>query len=204
MKNTVGLIFCSVRLRSVATALFALGLLFVAAPLSARETYQQFSLRMLAKPPEGVVVNADVEAAIFLSTNAYRKAHGLKIFVRAPAALRDAARTQAMDLLAMGKMGHVASTGHDFSSRMRALRPGQMFLPIMAENAARQTKKILNSAENADAVLQQWIKSSGHRKNLLDRSYVMLAVGAVQRGDTVYAVQIFMGPEVKSNLTSGQ
>ena len=107
-----------------------------------------------------------------------------------------------MDLLERGAMDHVSSTGHDFTSRMRALRPGQMILPAMAENAARQTKMVLTSGENAQALVQQWIKSSGHRKNLIDRSFVGIAVGAVQKGDVVYAVQIFVGPDVKTNMTS--
>ena len=200
MKYTAGLIFWRVRLWVVATGIFALGLLFCTNNALARETYQQFSQRILAAPPNGSVIKPDVEAAILMATNAFRKTRGLKALKLASAALRDAARVQAMDLLEMGKMGHVASTGHDFAARMRALRPGQMILPVMAENAARQTRKKLSSAENANALVQQWIKSAGHRRNMADASYISIAIGAVQRGDIVYAVQIFSGPDVKTNF----
>ena len=162
MKYTAGLIFWRVRLWVVATGIFALGLLFCTNNAFARETYQQFSQRILAAPPTGSVIKPDVEAAILMATNAFRKTKGLKALKLASAALRDAARVQAMDLLEMGKMGHVASTGHDFAARMRALRPGQMILPVMAENAARQTRKKLSSAENANALVQR----TGHWCNV--------------------------------------
>ncbi len=200
LKYTVGLIFWCARLQLVAVGIFALGLLIGSNNSDARETYQQFSLRMLAAPPEDMLIKPDVEAAILMATNAFRKYKGLRPLKLASKALRDAARVQAMDLLEMGKMGHVASTGHDFAGRMRALRPGQMILPVMAENAARQTRKKLSSTENAAALVQQWIKSAGHRRNMADASFVTIAIGAVQRGDVVYAVQIFSGPDVKTNF----
>lgn len=188
------------RLWMVVAGFVAFGLLIAVENVQARETYQQFSLRLLALPPKDAVIKPDIEAAILLATNTFRKTKGLKALKISTPELRDAARVQAMDLLAMGKMGHVASTGHDFAARMRALRPGQMILPAMAENAARQTKKKLSSAENANAVVQQWIKSAGHRRNMVDASFVSIAIGVVQRGDIVYAVQIFSGPEVKTNF----
>lgn len=200
LKYTAGLIFWCARLQLVAAGIFALGLLIGSNNSDARETYQQFSQRILAAPPEDSVIKPDVEAAILMATNAFRKSKGLRPLKLASNALRDAARVQAMDLLEMGKMGHVASTGHDFAGRMRALRPGQMILPVMAENAARQTRKKLSSTENAAALVQQWIKSAGHRRNMADQSFVSIAIGAVQRGDVVYAVQIFSGPDVKTNF----
>jgi uncharacterized protein YkwD len=199
VKNTAGLIFWCVRLQSIAIGLFALGLFFVSES-HARETYQQFSQRLLATPPKGSVIKPDLEVAILMATNSFRKSKGLRALKPASEELRNAARVQAMDLLDMGKMGHVASTGHDFAARMRALRPGQMILPVMAENAARQTKKKLSSAENASSLVQQWITSASHRRNMADASFVTIAIGVVQRGDVVYAVQIFSGPDVKTNF----
>ena len=203
LKYTAGLILWCARLRLVAFGVFALGLLIAIGTLQARETYQQFSQRILSAPPEGVVIKSDVEAAILMATNAYRKSRGLRPLKLSSGKLRDAARVQAMDLLATGQMGHVASTGHDFDARMRALHPGEMMLPALAENAARQTRKKLSSAENAAALVGQWIKSAGHRRNMADASFVTIAIGAVQRGDVVYAVQIFRGPDVKTNFKFG-
>jgi uncharacterized protein YkwD len=49
-------------------------------------------------------------------------------------------------------------------------------------------------------LVAQWIKSPGHRKNLTDRTYVSIAIGVVTSGDDIYAVQIFSGPQVKTNM----
>lgn len=170
------------------------------APATARETYQAFVTRMLAAPPAGAAVETDIEGAILSATNSYRIKKGLKPLQRDHTRLTDAARAQAMDLLATGTMGHASSTGFGFESRMRALHPGQMFLPAMAENAARQRKPGLSDMAKAADIVQQWINSSGHRKNLASRSYVTVAIGAVKRGDEVYAVQIFSGPDVRTNM----
>ena len=105
-----------------------------------------------------------------------------------------------MDLYAQSGMGHVSSGGHDFESRMRALNKGQMFLAPMAENAARLRNSSLSDAKKAQSLVTQWVKSSGHRKNMANRTYVMVGVGVVSRGNDVYAVQIFSGPTVKTNM----
>jgi uncharacterized protein YkwD len=59
----------------------------------------------------------------------------------------------------------------------------------------------LSDAKQAQALVTQWVKSSGHRKNMVNRTYMTVAIGVISRGDDVYAVQIFSGPEVKTNLT---
>lgn len=168
--------------------------------VEARETYIAFVSRILSAPPEGAEVREDMEQAILVAINAYRKSKGVAALKPIGGTLRFAARAHAMDLLSSGSMGHTASTGHDFASRMRALQPGQLFLPPMAENAARQRQAGLSAAAKAQKLVQQWIGSSGHRKNLLSRTYTRVATGAVLRGEDAYAVQIFMGPEVKTNL----
>lgn len=108
-----------------------------------------------------------------------------------------------MDLLGQGGMRHVSSGGHAFESRIRALKPGQMFLPSLAENAARLRNSSLSDASKAQALVAQWVKSTSHRKNMVNRTYVTVAIGVVSQDDDVYAVQIFSGPEVKTNMTGG-
>jgi uncharacterized protein YkwD len=186
------------RLCAVAAAL----LLIVSAAgfAEARETYVQYAERILADPPAGVTVRTDLEAGVLRATNAYLGENGLKPLKKTGGTLLTAARAQAMDLLIQGGMGHVSSTGHDFEARLRAFHPGQMFLTPMAENAARLRNSELSDSAKAQALVQQWIKSSGHRKNMVNRTYVSIAIGVVSRGKDVYAVQIFSGPVVKTNL----
>jgi uncharacterized protein YkwD len=58
----------------------------------------------------------------------------------------------------------------------------------------------LSDAEKAQALVQQWITSPGHRKNMTNRTYMTIGIGVVTKGNTTYAVQIFSGPVVKTNL----
>ena len=190
--------FSRVWLQCVAAALVLI--VFLPEFSNARETYVQYAERILAVPPEGAAIRPDLEAAVLRATNAYLSSEGLKPLKKADDILVKAARAQALDLLLQGGMGHVSSTGYNFESRMRAVRPGQMFLSPMAENAARLRNTGLSDSAKAQALVQQWIKSQGHRKNMLNRTYVSIGVGVVSRGKAVYAVQIFSGPEVKTNI----
>jgi uncharacterized protein YkwD len=188
-------------------AFWCVGLLTVVVALlalpqvaQARETYVAYATRILESPPDGAGVSADIEAMVLRATNAYRAEKGLPALKPASGVLKQAARAHAMDLLLQGGMGHTASTGHDFGSRIRAFHEGQMFLAPMAENAARLRKSKLSGAAQAQALVKQWIGSSGHRRNMTNRTYVTMAVGVALRGEDVYAVQIFSGPTVKTNL----
>lgn len=169
-------------------------------PALARETYAQFANRILAQPPEGAGVRNDLEGMVLRATNAYRASKGLPALKPANAVLLQAARAHAMDLLATAGMGHTSSTGHGFESRIRALHDGQMVLAAMAENAARVRNGGLKDQQRAQRLVQMWVGSSGHRKNMVNRSYTAVAIGVVARGDDVYAVQIFTGPTVKTNM----
>ena len=145
-----------------------------------------------------------MEAMIWSSVNAYRRSQGYRPLKVANDKLQFAAQAQAMDLLLQGRVGHAASNGFNFESRMRALNPGVMMLPTMAENAARSTRTGLSDAETATYIVQQWIKSPPHRHAMVSRDYVTVATGVARRGGVIYAVQIFSGPQVKTNLNLPQ
>ncbi len=104
-----------------------------------------------------------------------------------------------MDMALTDFVGHVSSSGQDFESRVRSFRPGELFLPSMGENAARVSSGEAVSTAKAAKLMQQWIKSTAHRKVLSSRNYTSVATGVVQKGNKLYAVQIFSGPEVKTN-----
>lgn len=182
--------------------LLCLGLVLSPAFCLARETYVQASTRLAAQAVAENLVRADLEAELFRLTNAYRAAKGLPALAVDSVMLNEA-RAHALDMLNQGRVGHVASTGHNFESRMRALRPGTMVLPIMGENAARVSKPGDVNTAMAASLFQQWVKSPPHRKAMLARDFVKLAVGAVSKGGTLYADQIFTGPEVKMNMGQG-
>jgi uncharacterized protein YkwD len=94
-----------------------------------------------------------------------------------------------------GYVGHKSSSGHEFDSRMRAfLGSSIMMMPRMAENAARDTQKGEVDVGKARRLFQQWVKSRSHRKTLLNSGYKFVSTGVVQRGNKIWAVQIFFAP----------
>jgi uncharacterized protein YkwD len=200
MKTHDSISYFGFLLRKSYTLLGLLLLYGFATPVAARETYTEYANRILASEDGGTLVRPDLEAAVLRATNAYRASKGLAALKPVKAKLLLAARAHAMDLLLNAEMGHTSSTGHGFESRMRAFYPGQLALPTMAENAARLRNAQLADAAKAQRLVAQWIGSSGHRRNMTNRSYTTIAIGVVSRGDDVYAVQIFSGPQVKTNM----
>ncbi len=176
-------------------------LIVLTLPAEARETYRQLMSRMVAAGLE--VERPDLESQLFQLANQYRKSKGLRgLVLNQP--MHDASLAHAMDMMQHNYMGHVASTGHDFDSRMRALRDGAMNLPSMGENAARLSHADLNDPQAAQKIFQQWLNSPLHRHALASRDYVSVATGVVAQGDKIYADQIFVGPEVVTNIGRAQ
>ena len=105
------------------------------------------------------------------------------------------ARAQAVDMMLNGYVGHKSSSGHEFDSRMRAfVGSSLMMMPRMGENAARDTQKGEADESKARRLFQQWVESRPHRKTLLNSSYKFVSTGVVQRGNKIWAVQIFFAP----------
>ena len=154
------------------------------------KTYLETALSSLRNLPKDSRIREDLEAEIVARANAYRQSKGVERLLASPL-LRDAARAQAVDMMLNGYVGHRASTGHEFDSRMRVFLGSPMRLPQMAENAARDTQKGEADAAKAGRLFQQWVNSRPHRKTLLNSGYKFVSTGVVQRGNKIWAVQIF-------------
>lgn len=167
--------------------------------VQARETYRQLASRMVAAAQS--VERPDLEQQLFQLANQYRKSKGLRVLASNQTE-HDAALAHAMDMMQHNYMGHTASSGQDFDSRMRALREGAMVLPSMGENAARLSHGSADDPQAAQKIFQQWLNSPPHRHALSSRDYVSLATGVVAQNGKIYANQIFVGPEVVTNMGS--
>lgn len=165
----------------------------------ARETYRGLVARLVSIAAANQLEKPELESALFRLANEFRRANGLPGLVEDQAD-HHASLAHAMDMMQHDYMGHVASTGQDFDSRMRALRDGAMILPSMGENAARLSHANVSDPQVAKKIFQQWVKSPPHRHALLSLDYVKVATGVVAQGDKVYADQIFVGPEVVTNI----
>jgi uncharacterized protein YkwD len=114
--------------------------------------------------------------------------------LKASEALREAARAQAVDMMLNNFVGHRSSSGYEFDSRVRYFLGNPLQLPQMAENAARDTQKGEVDLAKADRLFQQWVHSAPHRKSLVNGGYSFVSTGVVQRGNKIWAVQIFFAP----------
>jgi uncharacterized protein YkwD len=161
---------------------------------SQAKTYLEIALGSLKNLPADTRIREDLEGVIAGQANAYRQSKGVSPLQASPK-LRDAARAQAVDMMLNGYVGHKASSGHEFDSRMRAfLGSPVMMMPRMAENAARETQKGEADASKARRLFQQWVDSRPHRKTLINSGYKFVSTGVVQRGNKIWAVQIFFAP----------
>ena len=166
------------------------------------ETYYEVSQGLLRNLPGDARLRGDLEAVIFAETNSYRGSKGIGA-LKASDQLRDAARAHAIDMMLNGFVGHKATTGQEFDSRMRAFIGNPLMMPRMAENAARDTQKGAADAGKARRLFQQWVKSRPHRKTLLNGSYRLVSTGVAQRGNKIWAVQIFFAPLPAGNDSTG-
>lgn len=93
-----------------------------------------------------------------------------------------AAQRHAHDMADRGEMSHVGGDGSTFDERIRDAghpKPG-------AENVAR-------GYPDPETTVREWMASPGHRRNILNCTYVTIGVGHDPRGD--FVAQEFGRPE---------
>jgi uncharacterized protein YkwD len=168
-------------------------------PAAGAETYVGFVNRMTAVGSSQHAFQPAIEQQLFGLLNAFRRSKGLSTLGSAPG-LQAAARAHALDMAQHNFMGHTASTGHNFDSRMHALRGGAMVLPSMGENAAMMYPPNGGAAAVARKLFQEWIASPPHYHTLVSRDYLRVATGVAIVNGKAYADQIFIGPEVVTNM----
>lgn len=167
-------------------------LIGVGVPTNAPEaaTYKSFAVSLVGNLPEGARFRPDLEAVLLGFANSYRAQQGGLPLVASDLLLVPA-RAHAVDMMVNNFMGHRASTGHDFDSRMRVFVGDITKFPAMGENAARESQNTPADKAKVRRLLQQWIDSRPHRKALLSRDHAFVSTAVVQRGTTIWAVQIF-------------
>lgn len=153
-------------------------------------TYKAYAAGLVQDLPAGATFRPDLERDIANFATAYRLSQG-KPALKADPMFLVAARAQAADMMIHNYVGHRASTGQDFESRMMALAGDITRFPALAENAARDTHDTPAGIDKARALFQQWLDSPPHLKALRSLDYQYVSTGVVQRGNGIWAVQIF-------------
>ena len=152
--------------------------------------YLSYARGLAEHPPKGSRYRPDLEVELVALLNAYRAQQG-DAAVTADAALQEAARAHAADMMINNFMGHSSSTGMSFQGRIAAFVGDVTKYPSIGENAARETGNTASDDEKTRALFQQWVESAPHRRNMVNRSFAFVSTGVIERGGDIWAVQIF-------------
>ena len=115
---------------------------------------------------------AALRAAVLDLVNSERAGRGLAPLRMAPA-LQQAAQSHACDSAGRNRMGHDGSDGSTLANR--AKREGYRYREL-AENVAQ-------GYPNASAVMQGWMGSPGHRRNILSSGLREAGLGIAVGGN---------------------
>jgi uncharacterized protein YkwD len=152
--------------------------------------YRAYATALLADPPSSVKFRPDLETYLDGLAAATRRSSGYRPVATA-ARMKEAARAQALDMALGGYVGHTSRNGYSFVKRANAFSDYRTN-GRRAENAAMnwRTSGSVDQAR-AKALFEQWLNSTDHRHNLLNPVFAYVATGAIETGNSLYAVQIF-------------
>jgi len=121
-------------------------------------------------PPLDPIPGSDCGTAIeqeeLVLTNAARADNGLAP-LECDVGLTLAARKHSEDMCALGYFSHTSYDGRQFDQRIRA----------EGVNFGAAGENIAMGQETAEWVHESWMRSSGHRRNILDGSYRRIGIG---------------------------
>lgn len=120
------------------------------------------------------------EAARYL--NAYRAKKGLGPLASEPRLIK-AAQTQCGIMIRNGRIGHQFGPGTRFMERLQAAGIG---LRPAGENVAM-------GQPDVGAVMDAWMKSRGHRRNILDPKFTHFGLGVRMAGGRPWWALVLMG-----------
>jgi uncharacterized protein YkwD len=161
--------------------------------------YRDYAERIVSSPPEGATFRDDLEKVLDARASQYRKKKRRGAVASSPL-FETAARAQALDMMAMGKSGHRSRKGDGFEARFKVFRPDPEMQYNAGENIASDRRRGEAGKEKALRLFEMWVDSTGHRRNLLNDQFKYVSSGVVQRGNELWAVQIFWSDPVKTNI----
>lgn len=128
-----------------------------------------------------------LEQRVFEGINQQRRNHGLG-GLKWNEKLAQEARRHARNMAARRFFSHVDPVRGDLIPRLKS---GQIQWRDIGENLCEEE----GSENPGEDAIQGWMKSPGHRRNILNKVFTQTGVGAAFRGDgTLFIVQEFMRP----------
>lgn len=158
------------------------------APAHAKDGYDSYANRLLKKLPGDARFRPDLEVYLSKLASNARKQAG-KLGLKHSKLVHKAARAQAAEMLQGNFVGHRSSGGFSFQDRLSPYT-GHLF-SYWGENAARDRLPGPANKKKARRLFTMWMNSRGHRRNLMRGSFSYVSTGVVQKGNTIYAIQIF-------------
>ncbi len=127
-----------------------------------------------------------MEAEITRRINAIRKEYEINP-LKTSNLLVQLARGHSCSMAKTSRVSHRDASGETAEERVK--EAGIRFT-MMGENVA-MTENIKGAT---DEMIHSWMKSKGHRENILTPRYAETGVGVWQKGNAFYATQLFLRP----------
>ena len=143
----------------------------------------------------GVLHPKELERRIFQLTNEARHKNGL------PALdwendLAAKARAKSDDMLKNNYFSHTSPEGKTLKDRFQEEKPASIRnISRIGENIYMGDKLDYSTDIKTQArlIVDGWMTSPGHRRNILDPNYTHIGVGVAAKDKTCYATQVFAG-----------
>jgi uncharacterized protein YkwD len=145
----------------------------------------------------------EIERWVWRYTNAERSQRGLNNVSYAPR-IADVARAHSEDMAKYDYIGHTEPNGETGEERYQGVCDYSGSGYSFGENVANayyeqrftawgtdETVYLATEKELARYLVDGWMRSEGHRENLLNKEWTELGVGVAVSGDKVYASQTF-------------
>jgi len=138
----------------------------------------------------GTPVNlTGVEAAIVNLTNDIRRRHGLAILL-VDGICRNAARGHSADMLNRNYFSHTDPEGRTLKERLPASLATRQWGENIWTGRGYDPRQVHYLAQK---IIDGWMKSPGHRANILTPGYTHLGVGVMAKNQEIKATQVFIG-----------
>ena len=134
----------------------------------------------------------ELERRIFQLTNEARRKNGLPA-LEPDSTLMTTAREKSDDMAKRHYFSHTNPEGKTLIDRFDDEKPAQIgLLGKIGENIHMgQRNDYSDIKTSARVIVDSWMISPGHRKNILDPAYTHLGVGVTVKGKECYATQSF-------------
>lgn len=185
------------KLGAMTTALgdaLAISLMFVAAAVAVNAALPGLGRTLSAGPPGAVRttgrgVEAELQDELHNQLNRIRRSRNLPALQREPK-LTEIARRHSRDMIKNGFFAHHNLRGE--SSADRVAEDHRRLVGLVGENLWGGSKyDFVDVPSLATRIVNDLMKSSGHRENILKRDYTHLGIGAVMRGEEIRVTQVF-------------